>query len=358
MGTTERVALLVIVSAGLLAGVIDVIASGGGHLALSLLDIAMTASFAVFVVSPVLATSLLGTTVVLSYAADGFAPALFALAVSAGCVLRTGTANLVVAYVGGLLVAAAVATRAPVSATSDVAGCLLVATVMGGIGLALRSAHARSHRLGRELADRARRERAAILAERRRIAGELHDSIARDLTVIAMHVQLFGDDVYQDSRDVIRTAARSALDDVRAVMELADEDPNTDGTRFADLPSAFDEVRRTLEPMGYHVAIDGDPADRRIPESIEIALTWVLREAATNILKHAARGEVSIALDIVSASVCLTVHSVLPRTCRRDLPSNGHGLLRMTERVHGAGGRLKAGVEGRTWSVAAYFPLN
>lgn len=232
-----------------------------------------------------------------------------------------------------------------------------MATVTGCIGLALRSAYVRSHRLARELADRARREHAAIIAERQRIAVELHDSIARDLTVIAMHVQLCGDDARGDSREVVRAAARRALDDVRAVIDLADEEPNTDDKRFGGLAGALDEARRTLEPMGYRVAVKR-VSDQDFSSRVEIVLVGVLREAVTNVLKHAARGDVVITLGAESDAARLSVCNAVPTSRRRDLPSSGTGLLRAAERVREVGGRMSSGIERGRWCVAVLIPLN
>ncbi|WP_214443650.1 histidine kinase, partial [Mycobacterium tuberculosis] len=103
---------------------------------------------------------------------------------------------------------------------------LIFATAAGAVGLALRLAFARGRRLEHELEAAAEQEKEAVLAERRWIAGELHDSIAHHLTVVSLHVQMLEDpDTSDGSREAIRVAARKAMTDLRFVIDLADDGP-------------------------------------------------------------------------------------------------------------------------------------
>src|SRR5690606_4863361 len=154
-----------------------------------------------------------------------------------------------------------------------IATTLVAATIAGGVGFALRISYARGHRLEHELADSVEREREAILAERRWIAGELHDSIAHHLTVIAMHVRLVDDErARPTSQSAIQVSARKALSDLRFVIEMAEESPRGTGVPSGDLAAAIDEAREEFEAAGHSVVCVGDPSDENIPRGAEIIM--------------------------------------------------------------------------------------
>jgi signal transduction histidine kinase len=245
-------------------------------------------------------------------------------------------------YAGVYLVATGTVAYGDLGTPVNVGIYLIIATVAGAIGFALRVASARGHRLEEKLALQAEQEKEAVLAERRWIAGELHDSIAHHLTVVALHVQMLDDPaISRDSQEAIRSAAKKAMADLRFVIELADDGPRAS----------------VVQTGGHPVITEGDPADERLPRIAEIVLARIVRESATNILKHAGQGEVHIDLDVDDESAALSIRSPLPATPRRDLPSSGTGLNRMAERVIGASGAFSAQADDGDWRVSAKLPI-
>jgi signal transduction histidine kinase len=358
LGARERIALLaaIVILVGLdLAGALT---TPGVDLARSILSLSATSVFAVYIWSPNIATALLGAVLLLSFVAGSGASVLLAAAVASGLVLRLGSTALVLFYAAGFLLGSAVVAYGDTEVPVNVGIYLVIATVAGAIGFALRMASDRGHRLEKQLAESAEQERQAVLAERRWIAGELHDSIAHHLTVVALHVQMLDDPAaLPDSQEAIRVAARKAMADLRFVIELADDGPRTRGMQSGDLAQAIDEAHSEIESAGHIVRVDGDAGDERIPRVAEIAFARIVRESATNILKHAGPGEVGIRLQVDDELVALTIASPLPDTPRRDLPSSGTGLNRMAERVLGASGEFSAGVVDGRWQVLARLPL-
>lgn len=357
----ERIALLTIVGGIAIVDFIGFVTTPEADLAQAALSIATTLAFALYLWSPLVATSALGLAVALSFFVNNAIAGLVAGAIAAGLVLRLATAPLVIGYVGGLLLLNALYAYlygARESTPTNIALFLIFAIVAGGVGLALRMAYTRGHRLEHELAEQAEREREAVLAERRWIAGELHDSIAHHLTVVAMHVQLLDDDKARPgSQEAIRVAARKALSDLRFVIELAEDAPRGTEVPSGDLAAAIDEAREEFEATGHPVVCEGDPTDENIPRGAEIILARIVRESATNILKYAGPGEVRFLLDMGPDSIALTIRSPLPATPRRDLPSTGTGLNRMAERVLGVSGEFSAGPADDLWLVSARLPV-
>lgn len=361
--TLERIAMLAIIFGLVALDLFGLFTNPEADVFSSVLSIATTAVFSIYLWSPVFATLMLGVALALSFIANTDVSVLLAAAVAAGLVIRLGRIALILSYAAGFLIAAALVAYGHTAVPVNVGIYLIVATVAGGVGFALRFAFARGRKLESDLADAAEQaaeqERQAVLAERRWIAGELHDSIAHHLTVVSLHVQMLDDPtVSSDSQEAIRVAARKAMADLRFVIELADDGPRSTGMPTGDLDTAVQEARAEIESAGHPVVSEGDPRDERIPRVAEIAFARIVRESATNILKHAGPGTVTIAIRIDDDAVELTILSPIPSTPRRDLPSSGTGLNRMAERVLGASGEFSAGPEGAEWRVYARLPLS
>lgn len=359
LNAVERSVVLVFVIVITAVDLIGLITTPGANPFASLVSIAATSTFALYLWLPKVATALLGLVFAVSFVVGTDSSVLFPAAVAAGMVMRLGSLALVLSYAAGFLVATALVANGDNAVPVNVSLYLIVVTVAGAIGFALRIASARGKRLEQRLVESVEQERQAVLAERRWIAGELHDSIAHHLTVVALHVQMLDDPtVSPESQEAIRVAARKAMADLRFVIELADDGPRSSGMTTGDLDEAIDEARAEIDAAGHPVRVDGDPRDERIPRVAEIVFARIVRESATNILKHAGSGEVSIHLDVDDEAATLTIRSPLPATPRRDLPSSGTGLTRMAERVIGASGEFSAGVLGNDWQVRARLPMS
>jgi len=358
LGAVERIVVLAAIGIVVSIDIIGLFLPPGVELGAAAISIASTAVFALYLWSPVWATVAMAVIFGLSFFSGTETQVLTAAAVAAGMVMRLGRGSLIFSYIGVFLLSSALIafgdTRVPV----NVGVQMILAAVSGAIGYALRLGAERGSRLERELVVQVEKEHEAVLAERRWIAGELHDSIAHHLTVVALHVQMLDDPTMtSESQEAIRVAARKAMADLRFVIELADDGPRSAGMQTGDLDSAVDEAKAEIEAAGHPVVATGDPRDERIPRVAEIAFARIVRESATNILKHAGPGEVAISLDIDDDSAALTISSPMPTTPRRDLPSSGTGLNRMAEPVLGASGEFTAGEVDGAWQVAARLPM-
>ncbi|WP_460796657.1 sensor histidine kinase [Microbacterium sp. GXF0217] len=354
----ERIFLLAIVAGIILLDVSGVLSTPDADHLRSVISILATATLALFVVSPLVATSALGVAFALSFLVDAQALVLTTAAVAAALVMRLGRTPLVLSYMAGFLVATAIVAFGDTEVPVNVGIYLIAAAVAGGVGFALRMAFARGQRLEQQLAASAEQERQAVLAERRWIAGELHDSIAHHLTIVSLHVQMLDDaEVRADSQEAIRVAARKAMTDLRFVIDLAEDGPRGSEVQIGDLADAVAEAGDELDAAGHPVVLDGDVRDERIPRSAEIILARVVRESATNILKYAGVGPVMMDLDITDETATLTISSPLSQTTRSGLSSSRTGLERMAERVLGGSGEFRAGEENGRWVVVAGLPI-
>lgn len=354
----ERIVVLAIISITVAVDVIGLIVAPGVNPAAVLVSIASSAVFALYLWKPLIATCALGVVFALSFLAGTESQVLTAAAVAAGLVMRLGWTALILSYTGAFLVSAAIVAFGDADSGVNVALYLVFAAVAGAVGFALRLAFARGSRLERQLEAAAEQEREAVLAERRWIAGELHDSIAHHLTVVSLHVQMLEDpDTSDGSREAIRVAARKAMTDLRFVIDLADDGPRAAGMPTGDLVAAVEEAQAEFEAAGHEVVLDGNPGDERIPRAVEIVLARIVRESATNVLKYAGPGTVEIRLAVDDDKAHLSLRSPLPTTPRRELSSSRTGLGRMAERVMGASGEFSAGEVDGHWLVSAVLPV-
>ncbi|WP_423494750.1 sensor histidine kinase [Microbacterium esteraromaticum] len=356
--TVERIVMLVFLGVLMAFDIFNAIFTPGVGIAGPVLSVTATAVFILYLWWPATATAVLGLVFVLSVGAGKEGAVLFAAAIAAGMVLRLGATALVLSYAGGFLIATGVVAFVGDGQSVNIGIYLVVAAVAGAIGFALRLASARGESLEQQLAARAEQERQAVLAERRWIAGELHDSIAHHLTIVSLHVQMLDDpSTLKGSQDAIRIATRKAMADLRFVIDLADDGPRSTVAHTGDLATAITEAATEIEAAGYRVITEGNTNDERIPRIAEIVLARIVRESTTNILKYAGHGDVVIRVETDDDTVALTMLSPLADTPRRDVPSSGTGLNRMAERVIGASGDFATGPEGDQWRVAARLPV-
>jgi signal transduction histidine kinase len=237
------------------------------------------------------------------------------------------------------------------------AGCLFLTSAFAGIS---RDAHTQAQALlAQEAATRAAREEAAVLAERQRLARELHDVLAHTLSGLAVQLEgarLLAERTGADPRlaEQVADAQRLARDGManakRAVSALRGEAlPGP-----ADLPALVDRTRLAGVPVTLTVV--GEP--RTLPAESGLAVYRAVQEALTNTGRHAGRGATAaVALTWTDADLTAEVVDTGGDRVTPGLPSGGYGLAGLAERAALTGGRLEAGPTAGGWRVALTLPV-
>jgi signal transduction histidine kinase len=226
-------------------------------------------------------------------------------------------------------------------------------------------------------AERARREarrreaetQEAVLEERLRIARELHDVLAHNLTLVNAQAgvarYLMRTDAAAADRalgDITRHTGR-AIDDLRATIGLLrrrGDDEADAGLRPVPGLAALDELVGALAAAGTAVTVTrtGEPVE--LAQHVDLAAYRIVQEASTNAAKHAPGAPVEVALAWSADGVRLRVANPLrpdPATARRPAPGTGHGLIGMRERAGSVGGTFRAGhTPGGEFEVVATLP--
>ncbi|MFC6356541.1 sensor histidine kinase [Luethyella okanaganae] len=361
-----RVALLVLLGVILLVDVGLYLSDPETTWRSMLLGLSATFATALFAWWPAAAAmSLLLTGLVQTTAGQDGSQFLYLTAV-AGLVVYTSPAWFIAIYVVVAAGLAILATATPgVFVSTALPALALVLAVSASIGWALRTAHGRERRFALDIAQLEYARTAAIDAERERIADELHDIIAHDVTLVSMHARVLErvDDpaLRNQSIQAIRTSADQALADIRRVLRIVRDDHVTGVTapdeQQASATSALEEARDSLARLGAEVTVHAS-SDISVSTAIEQALVHLMREGATNIAKHAPEHpSVTIVLESVDDEIHLELTNSTTETPHTPhVPSSGYGLDRLRERVSLLGGHLSTHTTGTTWTLTARLP--
>ncbi|RSS55986.1 sensor histidine kinase [Streptomyces sp. WAC01280] len=259
---------------------------------------------------------------------------------------------------------------------------LLVGVLTGMISFlpAVTGAIVRNHREAAEAA-RLRAEQTALLAEmdrtqavvaeRSRMARELHDMVANHLSAIAIHstaaLSLDEPATTQQALTVIRENSVAGLAEMRRLIGLlrdssGDAEPAAAPT-LAGLDALVNQSAVNAEPSGLVLVLDDtrkNPAG--LPAPVELAAYRIVQESLTNALKHAAPGEVRVTLGQDPGALWVRVTSPYGERPGPTAPGSGAGLVGMRERVALLDGVFEAGPvtdgEGRKrWRVRAELPV-
>ena len=204
--------------------------------------------------------------------------------------------------------------------------------------------------------------REAVVEERARIARELHDVIAHNVSMMVVQAgaeRRVVDGANGSTREVLTTIeqiGRGALTEMRRLVGMlrsdADE-PLAPQPGLGDVPTLVAQVREAGLPV--ELRVEGER--RELPVGIELSAYRIVQEALTNALKHAGDASARVSIRYCADSLELDiVDDGAGGEGRSD--SSGHGLVGMRERVALFGGRFDASRSpGRGFVVRATLPI-
>lgn len=204
---------------------------------------------------------------------------------------------------------------------------------------------------------RAELAHAEVLAERVRVSRDLHDLLGRNLAAISLKVEL----ARRHHRAGRPGAVQSELDEVLALSHDAAADLRAlvTGYRVLTLRSELTAAVRLLTDAGVRCEVDCDPAYEAGPA--DEVLAWVLRESATNVVKHsrATRCTVTVGFTQQPAAVELVVENdgVAAPAAAPGPAGGGSGLVGVRERVQALGGSVASSAGGGTFRLSCVVPL-
>lgn len=206
------------------------------------------------------------------------------------------------------------------------------------------------------------REAERALAERNRLARELHDSVGHALTVTTLQAGAAARVLDSDpafvarALDAIAEAGRGALEDLDHVLGLLrDGASGADRAPQPDLAD-FDTLLAGARSTGVSVDVEVRGSMDAVPRAVSREAYRIVQEGLTNALRHA--GPVPVTVRVAVGPGVLELELTNPLRAGVDArPGGGRGLAGMRERVHVLRGDLVAGAGEREWRVAARLPL-
>lgn len=229
----------------------------------------------------------------------------------------------------------------------------------------LAELEARAARLEREREEQAER---AVIEERSRIARELHDVIAHNVSVMVVQASA-GEELFEtqperarESLSSVAATGRAALAELRRLLGvIRSEAGHAPAAPYAPQPGMeyLDALVRQVRETGLAVQLSVIGEPRELPEGVGLCAYRIVQEALTNTLKHAAASEAHVSVRYAPDALELQVLDDgrgAPLT--NGDTSGGDGLIGMHERVALFGGELSTRSRpDRGYEVRARIPL-
>lgn len=241
---------------------------------------------------------------------------------------------------------------------------------LGGALWLLVEMRAKSKRLAVEVDDL--ETSALLLAERIRVAREVHDLVSHGLGMITVRssstlhlAQQDGESTLTEREQVlvkalsdIEATSREATSGLRRTIQALRAPEESATLQPTENLTALPEIIAQAQSAGLTVGIrHGDLGD--IPISLQGAIVALIREGLANSARHAGPTNVAIELDH-DETVTVSIYDAGPTPAWSAQPGSGHGLLGLRERIESLGGTFHAGphCSGTGYELRAAFEVD
>ncbi|MFB2580269.1 sensor histidine kinase [Herbiconiux sp. P15] len=228
-----------------------------------------------------------------------------------------------------------------------------------------------------ERAERAEQTREAeasrrVAEERLRIARDLHDVVAHQISVISLNAGVASStlesrpDKAREALGTIRLASRTVLGEIGTLLEMLRSGEQGESSR-APQPGLdrLDDLVTGFAAVGLAVTtrIEGDVS--RVTGAVALVAYRTIQEGLTNAHKHGAEARAHVLVGVEEHEVTVVVTNPAPATTAATTtttsvegrPAGGHGLTGVRERVASVQGSVEAGLVPGGWRLAATLPL-
>jgi signal transduction histidine kinase len=271
----------------------------------------------------------------------------------------TAITSLVVGYVSFLWLPDLVGTESSPGwgAALGLAAWLLVLLTVSEIA---RSRRERARELERTRAEEARRRASE---ERLRIARELHDVLAHNISLInvqagvALHLVDERPEQARTALTAIKQASNEALGELRSVLDILRHDNETAPRSPTSGLARLDELVARTEAAGLQVKTQIEGTPRPLPRGVDLAAFRIVQEALTNVTRHAGKARATVGIGYGRRDLTVQIDDD-GNGAASGTSSGGRGIAGMRERVTALDGEFEAGPRpGGGFRVRARLPL-
>jgi signal transduction histidine kinase len=207
---------------------------------------------------------------------------------------------------------------------------------------------------------------AAVAVERGRIARELHDVVAHNVSMIVVQAGaaarvLDGDQPnVRNALEVIAGTGRETVDEMRALLGVLRSDDGPAALKPQPGLADLDQLVGGVREAGLPVTLRIEGASRPLPAALDLSAYRIVQEALTNTVKHAGPAHAEVTVRYEDGLVTLEIADT---GCGPDSGpitghGTGHGLVGMRERAAMFGGELEAAPgDGGGFTVRARLPV-
>jgi signal transduction histidine kinase len=241
-------------------------------------------------------------------------------------------------------------------------------TAAGVLGVTVRVRRAYLHEIEQRAArlefERDQQAQLAVAAERARVAREMHDIVAHNVSVMVALTDGAALTVYADparAKVALAEASRAgrvALMDMRRVLGLLRDSDDAAALApapgLADLAQLLDAVRHT----GLQVRYETSGPVGELEQGVQLSAFRIVQEAVTNTIKHASQASaIDVQLHARAEGLEVLVRDDGRATASGSASGSGHGIVGMRERAAVHSGDVQAGRTPTGWQVRAWLPL-
>jgi signal transduction histidine kinase len=208
------------------------------------------------------------------------------------------------------------------------------------------------------------REKEALADERARIARELHDLVAHNVSVMVVqagverHSLPADQAATRETLSAIEQAGRQALVEARRLLGVLRQNGEAEGLEPQPTIAQVGFLVEQIERAGLPVALSVEGDEVQLPAGVDLCAYRIVQEALTNTLKHAGPARADVLLRYGPGGLDIDVRDDGRGTGSTNGDGAGHGLIGMRERVALYGGQLETGPRaGGGFGVHAHLPL-
>jgi signal transduction histidine kinase len=301
--------------------------------------------------------------VVASQRSGQLEPLMFELSLLAFVVARSAASRAVAVALGLLAVLSPVAASLIQDPSEIAVGIWIMGIVFPWV---FGRAAARQGDLTAQL-DATRRELAeqALLAERRRIARDVHDFVGHGLAAVMLQVTSARHVLHRDlgaAEEALRSAeevGRRSMRELRRTVALLRSDDDVGVAppvpSASEIPALVDDAR--AGGLAVELKTRGELAG--IAPGVGVALYRIAQEALANAARHAPRARTVLVVEVIDGRACLLADTIGPT-----VPGSAgeperpcYGVIGMRERATALGGEFSAGPTPQGWRVSCRLPL-
>ncbi|WP_426625718.1 histidine kinase [Leifsonia sp. McL0607] len=207
--------------------------------------------------------------------------------------------------------------------------------------------------------------RRRVAEERLRIARDLHDTVAHQITVINLHANVVTNSLRVDptlaeqSLVTIRTAARAVLTEIGQLLAMLRADIGDEDVPVATLDD-LDELIAGYTSSGFTITTRTEGRQVSLPTAVSGVAYRAIQEGLTNAHKHGSEHRAHVLLQYRATQLAITITnrtSAHEPTAAADVPPSGHGLQGIRERVEVVGGHVETGPTGTGYRYQVFIPL-